>query len=111
MKYFKFMYFSVSYLIENGKVFIPKDAIWRGDFEKELLTFPNGKHDDQVDALSQLLQFVKSHKLATLENWRDGQILRRSPERRSSGRNRPRSGERTAPIALFGVSELDVLKS
>ena len=102
---------SVSYLIENGKVFIPKDAIWRGDFEKELLTFPNGKHDDQVDALSQLLMFVKSHKLATLENWRDGQTLRRSPERRSSGRNRPRSGERTAPIALFGVSELDVLKS
>lgn len=102
---------SVSHLIEDGKVFIPRDATWRGDFEKELLTFPNGKHDDQVDALSQLLQFVKSYKLAVLENWREGTTLRRSPERRTLRPNRPKSGERAKPIALFGVSEFDVLKS
>lgn len=35
-----------------GKVFLPRGAPWLADFEKELLRFPNGKNDDQVDVLS-----------------------------------------------------------
>jgi hypothetical protein len=34
---------------------LPTFAPWRGDFESELLSFPNGRHDDQVDTVSQIL--------------------------------------------------------
>lgn len=37
-----------------GKVKFPRYAPWLAEFESELLTFPAGKHDDQVDALSLL---------------------------------------------------------
>lgn len=33
-----------------GKVYLPHNAPWVADFVSELLTFPAGKHDDQVDA-------------------------------------------------------------
>ena len=33
-----------------GKVYLPHQAPWVADFVGELLTFPAGKHDDQVDA-------------------------------------------------------------
>jgi len=34
-----------------GKVFFPKNAPWLADLESELLTFPVGANDDQVDVL------------------------------------------------------------
>lgn len=37
---------------ENGMVYHPADAPWLADFEHELLSFPNGAHDDQVDVLA-----------------------------------------------------------
>ena len=40
---------------ENGQVFFPKDAIWLRDLEDELFAFPSGRHDDQVDSISQAL--------------------------------------------------------
>ena len=36
----------------RGKVFFPSDAPWLAEFKRELLMFPNGAHDDQVDAFS-----------------------------------------------------------
>jgi len=45
--------------IERGKVFLPNRAPWLKDFERELVAFPNGRHDDQVDALSQALQHLR----------------------------------------------------
>ncbi len=33
----------------QGKVYLPRNAPWVNDFLRELLNFPNGKHDDQVD--------------------------------------------------------------
>jgi predicted phage terminase large subunit-like protein len=41
--------------LEAGKVLVPKAATWLDDFRCELHAFPNGQHDDQVDALSQLM--------------------------------------------------------
>ena len=46
-------------LIEAGGLVLPFDAPWLADFERELLAVPNGKHDDQVDALSQLISWVR----------------------------------------------------
>ncbi len=41
--------------MESGHVFIPEDAPWLDDFVRELLQFPHGKYDDQVDSVSQYL--------------------------------------------------------
>ena len=44
--------------IEQGKMYLPTFAPWLGDFETELLAFPNGRHDDQVDTVSQILNWL-----------------------------------------------------
>jgi len=41
--------------IEERRVFLPESAPWLKDFQNELLAFPNGRHDDQVDSLAQAL--------------------------------------------------------
>lgn len=50
---------SVVAMIEAGQLWLPDDAVWLADFESELLTFPKGRHDDQVDALTQYLQWMR----------------------------------------------------
>ena len=42
---------------ESGRVFFPKKAPWLADLEAELFAFPNGRHDDQVDSISQALGY------------------------------------------------------
>ena len=42
--------------IEAGAVHLPLNAPWLDEFKKEVLSFPKGRHDDQIDALSQGLQ-------------------------------------------------------
>jgi predicted phage terminase large subunit-like protein len=46
--------------IEAGHVYLPTSAPWLGDFLTELLSFPNGRHDDQVDSVSQFLRWLQS---------------------------------------------------
>jgi predicted phage terminase large subunit-like protein len=46
---------AVSPYIESGNVFLPRQAEWVHDFVEEAASFPKGKHDDQVDAMSQAL--------------------------------------------------------
>ena len=45
---------------ENGQVFFPKEALWLAELEAELFAFPNGRHDDQVDSISQALGYKNS---------------------------------------------------
>jgi len=49
-------------MIERGDVCLPKDAPWLGEFLGEVLGFPHGKHDDQVDAFSQLLNWARDRE-------------------------------------------------
>ena len=42
---------------EGGRVFFPKQAPWLADLELELFAFPHGRHDDQVDSISQALGY------------------------------------------------------
>ncbi len=51
----------VSSMVQSGRLFLPKQAHWLGEFTSELLGFPATRHDDQVDALTQLLVWVR-HK-------------------------------------------------
>lgn len=54
----------VSPLIEGGKIILPKQAPWLADFEAQLLDFPNGSHDDMVDAFSQYLNWLRASQHA-----------------------------------------------
>lgn len=46
---------AVSPYIESGNVYLPRNVEWVHDFIEEAASFPKGKHDDQVDAMSQAL--------------------------------------------------------
>jgi len=46
---------AVSPHIESGHVFLPKFYSWAQDFVEEAAAFPNGQHDDQVDAMTQAI--------------------------------------------------------
>lgn len=48
----------VSSLIEAGRLYLPHHASWLALFESELFAFPAAAHDDQVDALSQGLEWL-----------------------------------------------------
>lgn len=41
--------------IEAGHVFLPERASWLEDLRVEIASFPQGRHDDQVDSISQFL--------------------------------------------------------
>jgi phage terminase large subunit-like protein len=38
---------------------MPRSAEWLEEFRLELLQFPRGRHDDQVDSLSQFLAWLE----------------------------------------------------
>lgn len=39
-------------------LYVPAGAPWLADFRSELLTFPAGRHDDQVDAIGLVGQLL-----------------------------------------------------
>lgn len=49
----------VTPMMEAGNVALPTHAPWLAAFEQELFSFPDSAHDDQVDALSQYLNWVR----------------------------------------------------
>ena len=46
-------------MIENGFVHLPNAAPWLAAYLHEVTTFPNGRHDDQVDSTAQMLDWFK----------------------------------------------------
>jgi hypothetical protein len=51
---------------EAGLVFFPEGAKFLAELEAELLTFPQGKTNDQVDSLSQALSYKPSSYDSTM---------------------------------------------
>lgn len=51
---------AVSTEIEGGNVYLPEYANWLEVFEQQVKLFPNARHDDAVDALSQFLGWAKN---------------------------------------------------
>jgi predicted phage terminase large subunit-like protein len=49
--------------IETGQVLLPREADWLDTLLRELLAFPNGRYDDQVDSVSQFLNWSSSRNL------------------------------------------------
>lgn len=54
-------------LFEAGKIFIEHSANWRIALEQELLTFPKSANDDQIDSLSQALNYLQQRKYTTMK--------------------------------------------
>ena len=50
---------TVTASIEAGNVAIPERADWLMEFEQEVRLFPNSKHDDIVDSMTQFLNWVR----------------------------------------------------
>ncbi len=50
---------AASAMIEAGMLYVPRQAGWLAEFEGELMGFPGAAHDDQVDALTQYLGWVR----------------------------------------------------
>lgn len=64
--------YAVTALFSAGNVYLPERAPWLADYKEELTAFPAGAHDDQVDATTQALRYLKSHGLSTWEKLADG---------------------------------------
>ena len=47
---------------EAGSVYLPRTAPWLDDLVAELLAFPAGRHDDQVDSISQALEWAAERR-------------------------------------------------
>jgi predicted phage terminase large subunit-like protein len=47
---------------EAGRILLPNEATWLADFEYELLAFPYGRYDDQVDALLLFLDWFTANE-------------------------------------------------
>jgi predicted phage terminase large subunit-like protein len=48
--------------IEAGLIYLPRHLPWLADLRTEILAFPNGIHDDQVDSISQALKYISQPK-------------------------------------------------
>jgi hypothetical protein len=46
-------------MIDNGFVYLPKEAAWLAAYLHELTAFPKGKHDHQADSTAQMLDWLK----------------------------------------------------
>jgi predicted phage terminase large subunit-like protein len=57
---------------EAGNVHVPEGAPFVSDFIEELASFPAGAHDDQVDAMSQMLiRWTQDVPTLTPTRWSD----------------------------------------
>jgi predicted phage terminase large subunit-like protein len=48
----------VSGIAESGRVYLPEVAAWLIDFETQVAAFPMAPHDDDVDSMTQALQYL-----------------------------------------------------
>ena len=64
--------------IEARNILLPAEAPWLEAFRRELKAFPTGRHDDQVDSVSQFVEFqLKNWKWTLTEYAPDGRPRRK----------------------------------
>jgi predicted phage terminase large subunit-like protein len=51
---------AIAPLVESGCVWMPQDRFWAEDVINQATSFPNARHDDQVDAMTQALLRLKT---------------------------------------------------
>lgn len=57
---------ATSYIVA-GRIRLPQQAHWLAEFEKQLVHFPNAKHDDIVDSVSQFINWRTAHAIDAQE--------------------------------------------
>jgi len=76
--------------MQQGKVYFPREASFTGPLIAEMLRFPNGMHDDQVDALSwiglMMAEFAAFRPTVVhVPTWRDKLLsIARGPRQKSA---------------------------
>lgn len=65
--------FAASADCEAGNVWLPEGAEWVPEFLAQIDKFPNGRYDDMVDALTQLINYRRrySYRLGVIEDLKD----------------------------------------
>ncbi|MEZ2406121.1 phage terminase large subunit [Bosea sp. RCC_152_1] len=58
--------------LETGAYLLPTEARWLPEFRRELLAFPMGKYDDQVDSMIQFVEWSTSPRAS-------GMLIERHP--------------------------------
>jgi len=58
---------AVSPLVESGRVVLPLVGAWLTDFLEEVISFPAAPHDNQVDAFTQALAYLRTSTFDSAE--------------------------------------------
>lgn len=74
---------AVSYYVEAGNVFLPNDCGFTFEFVDQCAAFPNGKHDDMVDAFSMALNRLAYNRIMKREIRRANNPFKIMPGSRS----------------------------
>jgi predicted phage terminase large subunit-like protein len=61
---------AITGIVESGNVYLPEYADFTGEFVEEFASFPNGVHDDLVDACTQFINKFKLYQADYVEDTR-----------------------------------------
>ena len=81
----------VTELVVSGKVVFSAQMLGRDAFMNELLSFPNAKYDDWVDAFTLAL------------HWRSGMLRTANQYRRQKRRHLPQDWGNAAKVSIYGI--------
>lgn len=84
---------AITGIVEGGNVYLPEYADFTGEFVEEFASFPNGVHDDLVDACTQFLNKFKFYQANYVEDTRsdfDKQLEAFRKKRLSGNKSRKR---------------------
>ena len=83
---------AITGIVEGGNVYLPEYADFTGDFVEEFASFPNGVHDDMVDACTQFINKFKFYQADYVEDNRSQfeKELDKFRSKRLSGNNKTR---------------------
>lgn len=61
---------AISNIVSQGRIYIPEGVSWKNGLLDELQSFPNGAHDDQVDALVMAITFLRdNYRIIAPTDW------------------------------------------
>jgi predicted phage terminase large subunit-like protein len=91
-------------------VYIPEAAPWLAEYLHELMVFPNGKHDDQVDSTAQFLDWFKKPYpgQAIVEYYRMRAESRQNPENPERYRVRLQAPSGMGSVQTFSGRHINV---
>jgi len=77
---------AVSFTVEAGNIYLPKDKNFVWDFIEQCAAFPNGKHDDMVDSFSQAVSRLAFRRITRkMERYARKPLFNVRTERKTSG--------------------------